>query len=243
MKIIQISDTHLLADTNGLFMDIEPYKTLKAVLRCIQQGHSDAEAIIVTGDLSQDESLASYQHLKQLLLETQLPFYWLNGNHDDSVKMRKAAPEAIQKVLTYEHWQIILLNTQRQNVSYGYLTNVELEFLRVQLTACNKQTLIAMHHNPAPIHSEWMDKIMLHNNKALLELLQNYSHVKGIIHGHVHQEKIYQWHQLPIFATPATSAQFTPSTLSLEPDQLKAGFRVLTLENTGHIQSTVYRID
>ncbi|UGA38629.1 metallophosphoesterase [Chromobacterium haemolyticum] len=91
MRAAQISDTHLFAEAGGQLMGYDTYREFDRVLEQLERRHAaELDAILVTGDISQDESAASYERFAQRLERTGLPVYWLAGNHD-------AAPLAAER--------------------------------------------------------------------------------------------------------------------------------------------------
>ena len=82
--VVQISDSHLFADTSGLHHDTNVYQNLIKVLQNIKQlPHVDI--IVFTGDLTQDHTDASYQLFVQAFNACEIitPVYYLAGNHDE----------------------------------------------------------------------------------------------------------------------------------------------------------------
>ena len=66
MKIIQITDTHLMprgAELHGL----KPCERLEACIASIKEFHADTELCIITGDLTDQGFRESYQELREIL--------------------------------------------------------------------------------------------------------------------------------------------------------------------------------
>ena len=62
IKIIQITDPHLLKDQNDSFRDVKPFETLKLVIDRIKRSNWGCDMVIATGDLTQDNTKESYIH-------------------------------------------------------------------------------------------------------------------------------------------------------------------------------------
>ncbi|WP_163370041.1 3',5'-cyclic-AMP phosphodiesterase [Endozoicomonas acroporae] len=243
IRVLQITDPHLFADSGSTLMGVNTSATLDEVLAKIQKDYREPDCLLVTGDLSQDDSAAAYHHLKEKLLKINAPSYWLPGNHDQPHLMAAINPSALQKQIILGNWQIVLLNTQVEGKTHGYLRETELE----QLATClqqepDKHTLLALHHHPAPINSRWMDQIMLQNPEELARVITGHNTVRGIIHGHVHQARTYQFCDLPVMATPSTCVQFAPESDDFQADTRQPGFRVVGLLPDGQIESSVVRV-
>lgn len=243
-RVLQISDTHLFASPADKLMGINTSATLDAVLERIRQEHSDFQCLLVTGDLTQDGSTASYQHLKTRLDGINAPYFWLCGNHDEPDIMEAVNPSAMAQRVDLGDWQIILLNTRVPGAVFGYLRSTELKQLDQHLRQYpDKHTLVALHHHPTPISSLWMDKIRLRNTDELCQVLERHSNIRGLIHGHVHQERLYRLGRLPVMATPSTCVQFAPEADEFQASYNAPGFRLLDLWSDGRIDSQVIRLE
>ena len=243
IKVLQITDTHLFADPSARHKDVDTAATLGRVLAIIERDHQNAACLLVTGDLSQDETQASYHRLDALLSALGMPCYWLAGNHDQPELMAAANPAALQTQLMLGSWQILLLNSRVDGESYGYLDDAQLQMLTAGLQQNpDKHTLLALHHHVAPVNSPWMDSTSVKNADQLAQVLAPHSNVRGIIHGHVHQARDYTFADLPVMATPATSVQFAPDCDEFQVDSLMPGFRVLKLHDDGKVESEVVRV-
>ena len=66
IRLCQISDCHLFADPSSVgYGDVNPYESLYRVLA--QVAHSAPDGVIVTGDISGDDSEQSYAHFLALM--------------------------------------------------------------------------------------------------------------------------------------------------------------------------------
>ena len=67
INILQLTDTHLLADREGEMFGVNTYSALQNLLIFIKARIDLVDYIFLTGDVSQDMSVESYQHIIQLL--------------------------------------------------------------------------------------------------------------------------------------------------------------------------------
>lgn len=244
MRLIQLSDCHLLADPAALTRDYNTHQSLRHTLEQIhQQDHADA--FIFTGDISQDGSAASYQHLNDLLTVLDKPVYALPGNHDNAPLMREQLRAQCVHTADLEHWQVLLLDSPVSGEAYGEISPADLNWLNLWLkTSIDKHTLIAVHHQPLPVGSQWTDEIMLQNGDQLLNILKGYSHVKGLIFGHVHQEFDRQFEHIRIMGCPSSCFQFQAGVDDFAVDEsLKPGYRWLELEDDGTLHTGITRLE
>ncbi|PJE80977.1 3',5'-cyclic adenosine monophosphate phosphodiesterase CpdA [invertebrate metagenome] len=243
IRLIQISDTHLFGDPEKRYHGMDTYASLQSVLKLIVKKHPDMKALLVTGDLTQDEMPASYQRLVQVLSPLSVPFYWLCGNHDVKSLMMQVAPSSMITTVDLGSWQVLLLNSQKSGEVAGEIDSKELTGLCQQLEQTpDVPTVLALHHHIDAIDSVWMDESKVINANALKDVLRQYPQVKVIIHGHIHQERTSMIEGVPCFAVPSTCVQFAPYEENYTIDDQMPGYRILDLFDDGAFHSEVVRI-
>lgn len=207
VRIAQLSDCHLVADPAELYQGIQPYHSLAAVLTALVYSHLDA--LILTGDLTQDHSQASYQHYLTLLEALRIPVFWLPGNHDDHQQMSdlfQQPPFRSEKRLLAAGWQLLLLDSTGPTPA-GYFPAERRQQLQQQLIECQQPSWLFAHHHPAPIGSS-IDRHGWQNAEPFWHLLRQHEQVQGIAHGHCHHAYQRQLHGKSVVGCPATSVQF-----------------------------------
>ena len=246
LVILQLTDLHYLAESGQTMSNVDTELSFRQVLKVAQSQQGEADLILVTGDLAQAPCLSSYQRIVNELEKYQTRTICLPGNHDDLSLMQqviRAEQVNCTKHLTYQHWQIICLNSKKNGTQGGYLASDELDYLADTLKKqADLNTLIAVHHHPVPTNSPWMDGMMIENSDELFSLLNNYPQVKAIICGHIHQELEIQKNNILILGAPSTCFQFKPLCTEYTLDEQQPGYRVLQLSPNGSIKSKVYRL-
>ncbi|MBF2051687.1 MAG: 3',5'-cyclic-AMP phosphodiesterase [Elainella sp. C42_A2020_010] len=247
LQVVQLSDTHLFADPNRELLGLSTADSLKTVLDSVRQIQPKPDLLLLTGDLSQDESAKSYERLRDLLEPLQIPAYWLPGNHDYPPLMAQILVTpfiATDKVFQGGGWNFILLNSMATGKVYGELSAASLDWLEQQLQQCPVQpTLIALHHPPCPIGSNWMDQIGLRHPEALFAVLDRYEQVKLVLFGHIHQEFTATRAGVQYLGCPSTCVQFKPQETNFAIDDQRPGFRLLSLYPGGEFTTTVKRVN
>ena len=82
IEIVQITDIHLTADENSHLKGVNTAENLTRVLGEVK--HTSYERLIVTGDISEDSSSASYNLFLNLLKQNNISsVVCLGGNHDN----------------------------------------------------------------------------------------------------------------------------------------------------------------
>src|SRR5512143_2936316 len=92
-RLLQFTDTHLLADPHGKLRGATTLPRLQACLAYAARHHLPADAVALTGDLVQDDP-AAYATLELLFAASPSPVLVIPGNHDvpDELKRRLGRP-------------------------------------------------------------------------------------------------------------------------------------------------------
>jgi len=245
LRVIQVTDTHLFGDVEGSLLGVPTYDSMHAVLGQLKRFPFTADAVVVTGDLSQDGSEQSYHHLHEALQPFGAPVFWLAGNHDDPRNLDKVGNEFdhLHQVIRSERWQIIMLNSQVEGAVFGTLSDTELAFLDLTLAdAPELHSLVCLHHHPIPMNSGWMDNIGLKNRDEFMAVLARHENARGVLWGHVHQSCDGYINGVRLMSTPSTCIQFEPQTSDFSLDDAAPGFRWLELHADGRINTGVERL-
>lgn len=246
VRIVQITDTHLNATEDGHLLGMKTLHSLRCVLSLVQEEAACPHAILVTGDLSQDGSEASYRHLHQELAQFRAPSFWLPGNHDIQEHMSAIIKDShsSHRLIRTPHWQMVLLDSSIRGKVHGHLSNSELDFaISCLQDRPDLNTLVTFHHHPLPMGSRWIDTIGVRNGQQVIDQLTTFSNLKCIVWGHVHQESDQQLGNVRLLSTPSTCVQFKPGSSDFEVDHQSPGFRWLDLFPDGRIETGVKRVE
>ncbi|QSA19198.1 metallophosphoesterase, partial [Vibrio furnissii] len=133
IKLVQITDTHLFAPDDGSLLSVNTADSFLAVVEAISAQRLEFDAILATGDISQDHTAESYHRFAQGIQPLEKTCFWLPGNHDYKPNMGSVLPSeqihAPDHVLLGEHWQMILLDSQVVGVPHGRLSDQQLALL------------------------------------------------------------------------------------------------------------------
>ena len=89
-RLVQVTDTHLYADTSHVLVGMNCEQGLQDVMDLIRKKEKIIAGVLLTGDASQDNSAASYQRLHRTLATLGARQHWIPGNHDELKAMQKA---------------------------------------------------------------------------------------------------------------------------------------------------------
>lgn len=247
LRVLQLTDPHLMADPAGELLGVNTRDSLDAVIAQVQRdvAHEGIgpDLILATGDLAQDSSEEAYQVLYRKLAQFPCPALWIAGNHDDSrLLARIAGAEAGRKHLVMGGWQFVMLDSSVPRKVHGELNPDELAFLENTLAANpSLPTLICLHHHPIDIGSGWMDNIGLRNREAFWRVVDRFPQVSAVLWGHIHQELDQSRHRVRLLATPSTCVQFKRGSDGFALEPLAPGYRWLELSANGEMATEVRR--
>ncbi|MER3435096.1 MAG: 3',5'-cyclic-AMP phosphodiesterase [Leptolyngbya sp. ERB_1_1] len=243
-RIAQITDLHLFAESDQCLLGMPTLRSLNAVIEQIQQLSPKPDILLLTGDLSQDGTIKSYQRLQALLSPLKIPTYWLPGNHDCIEAMERSLTQFYpDKAFERGGWRFLLLSSQDPGYVHGRLSAEGLTWLDQQLVQNpNIPTLVSLHHPPFAVNSIWLDTSSLQNNAELLEILDRASQVKLVVFGHIHQEFQRQRGNVTFLGTPSTCIQFARESDEFALGQETPGFRLIQLYQDGTWESQVKRV-
>lgn len=243
LTIIHITDCHLLADPEACLHDWPVAAAFDHVLRQALERYPRADAIILGGDLVDDESPAGYKWLRQRLASIDKPVLAIAGNHDDPINMpRWLAPIAVHDTLCLDGWRIVGLCSHRPGREDGRIDDAALAELEARLAGDRSPTILAIHHPPLAIDCAWIDAIGLVDAERVRTLIRRYSHIRGVLSGHVHQAYEGYIHGCPVWTTPSTMRQFRPNSSEFAEDAERwPGYRLLELAPNGSITTRVHR--
>ena len=230
MRLIQITDCHLEADPEARSRCGVPLRQLEAVVAAVRAAQPDA--VIVTGDISNDGSVASYQHARQVFAALECPWFWFGGNHDQPAQMRGIHP--VQEVIDLGSWRLVMADTYAAGFAHGELGEARISQLTARLAEDERPTLLAMHHPPLAVGSAWLDGIGLKDSEALWQALAPFAQVKAILCGHIHQAFIGRRQldrgEVMVYGCLGTADQFLPGVQDFAVDEaLGPGFRIVDL--------------
>jgi len=213
--IAHLSDTHLRHPADPLVRGVlDPRVSLSELLAGLLLSGHRPEAILVTGDLSDDGTPESYRELRDLVdpiaaaLGARL--VWLNGNHDDRATLRQEmlGGPASDGPVNQAHWlgglRLLCLDTTVPGSDYGQVAPESLDWLRGHLAEpAAEGTILALHHAPLPVVQDIAATWELVGQTALAGVLRD-TDVRCILGGHFHQSSYGVFAGIEVSAATST---------------------------------------
>lgn len=241
MRILQITDPHLYGNAGGALRGVETDSSLRTVLDHAFAGDTAYSALLVTGDLVQDDP-TGYLRFKSIFGSMNLPVLCVPGNHDEPEAMRQSlAHKPFEYCGTHAvgAWQFIMLDSYDPGHVGGRLRLDELARLDAALARRDTHTMVCLHHHPVEMGSRWLDGIGLANRDDFWRIIDAHAHVRGVMWGHVHQPYDGERNGVRLFGTPSTCAQFLPKSDRYAIDNSPPAYRTFHLADDGVIRTEV----
>lgn len=242
VRIVQLTDLHLYGAADGRLRGVATLPALQATLAAALARHAPWDALLLTGDLVQDDASA-YARVRELFGAMPTPVYCIPGNHDEIAAMHSALadrPFQICGSALHGDWLLVMLDSYLNGMAHGRLADTELERLEATLAAhAGKHALVMLHHHPVPLGSRWLDSVSLENPAALFAVLDRHPNVRALLWGHVHQAWEGTRKGVRLLSTPSTCAQFKPGSDSFALDRSPPGYRWFELNADGSIKTAV----
>jgi 3',5'-cyclic AMP phosphodiesterase CpdA len=210
--LAHVSDPHIGADWAGG----DPVARFAAAVDSVRAVCPRPEAVLVTGDLSDNASDAEYGQVRDLLAPLEAPLYVAPGNHDDRRALRRnfgvpgAGSEPVQYSVDLGQLRLVVLDTTRPGEVPGSLDAERLDWLDAELAAAPElPTLVAMHHPPLLTGVPAWDELGLPvaDQRALAKVIERHRQVRRLVAGHVHRVMTGDLAGRPVLTVPSTYVQ------------------------------------
>ena len=194
-KLLVMTDLHI-TEVGTTIIGLDPAVRLSETLAHAVKHQSDADHLILTGDLTHNGTPLEYDRLKETLQDLPWPVSLLIGNHDNRANFRRAFPDIptdpsgfVQTTIDLPDTRLILLDTVDESATVphaGILCPDRLKWLQNALAENPNPCLVFMHHHAFDTGFTGMDRINLANAAEVRTILK--AHNTGhVFAGHVHR--------------------------------------------------------
>ena len=231
-SIVQLTDLHVRPRGLASNRVSETNAMVCRALRAVDRLRPAADAVIITGDLTECGLAPEYAELRAMLArELRLPVHVIPGNHDRREVLLRAlsgvrsADGFVQYAVEDLPLRLVMLDTVVPGAGHGELCAARLAWLdRTLQAAPDKPTLIGMHHPPFECGIGHMDQIALRDPGALLDVIRRHAQVQRIVCGHHHRPVTASFGAAIASICPSVTHQVeldlsedAPSSFVLEP--------------------------
>jgi Icc protein len=243
LRVLQISDCHVPRDPQTPYRGLNADRNLASLLPAIRRWQPDL--VLLTGDVSEDGSAASYGRVSAQLSTAGAPVLALPGNHDDPAVMRRyfpLGPWGGPHLYEKRNWLLVLLDSTEPGRVSGEFSEATLAELEQCLRkASNRHVLIALHHQPVLVGSLWIDRYPLDHADAFWSVIDRFAQVRCVTWGHVHQDFHALRGDAALLGSPSSVANSLPGRETFTLDIGGPAARWLELGADGVLETGLLR--
>ncbi len=237
-------------------LGLDADQSLQWVLEHLVERFPTYDALICTGDLSNEAGTEAFLRIKESLanLPHKTPMVWLPGNHDDNDELKAVSASRVNlendpmfmQTLQLGSWLLSFYDSTIPKKVPGLLSSNELKRMKQTLSQEPEMNhAFFMHHPSLIVGTDWIDPQRIQNADKLIRIAEKNPHLKLVGTGHIHQDfsaPLSSKAQTITYSSPATSIQFKPNCSDFALDNKMPGFRWFKLHDDGSFESGVERI-
>jgi Icc protein len=243
-RILHLSDTHLYGDDRLHYGLVD---TRAALVRVLERAASlgDVDAVVLSGDLSEDGSAESYRILASLVgpwaAERGAETVYAIGNHDLPEPFEEVLGDR-ERVVEVRGLRIVTVDTTVAGAGYGEVGADRLERLREVLAEpADHGTVVVLHHPPTPPTTGLFESLRLIDPEPLLEACRD-GDVRALLAGHYHHPLVTETDPgyIPLIVAPAVAN--TTDVLWPEPGERAvrgSGFALIDLPDDEPVRAHI----
>lgn len=226
---VLFSDPHIDQDEKRIARDVCMAENLTRCVNQVLKVGQKPFGVLVNGDLAlldgRPEDYTTFARLMEPLTGNSIQVHCTLGNHDQRTNFINAIlppgpPNAERPVAVQDkhvaavasavvNW-VLLDSLDQVNQTPGMLGELQLGWLdRTLRGLAGKPTFVVAHHNPMLASMEKKTGC-LQDSDTLFQMLATHEHVKGYIHGHIHNWGLSKHDKtgLPVLSLPPVAYAF-----------------------------------
>ncbi|AYF73796.1 metallophosphatase [Nocardia yunnanensis] len=214
--LVQLTDTHLRAAGEQVLDAVDTHATLLRVLERLRTGGRRIDALLLSGDLTDNGAPEAYRRLRTAVepvaAELGAQVLYVMGNHDERAAfgaelldltppIDTALPH--DRVFDVDGLRVIGLDTTTPGRHDGRLEPEQLAWLTERLRVpAARGSLLVLHHPPLPSAIPAAEFLKLRNADQLAEVIAG-TDVRMIVCGHNHMTAASVLAGVPVWVGPA----------------------------------------
>ena len=236
IRILHISDIHLTQSDSPLW-GVDVRRNFDSAIVSIAKIKKQIDAIFITGDLSNDGSIESYEYIDNAFRAIGIPTYCCMGNHDNQQNMESTFSRGyiiLNSIVRLVNWKFIMLNSVvpdeeiGKNKARGYLSDDSLTFLESNLDD-SYNVAIVLHHPPIE-PGGWLNRKLLENRNEFNDLIKRHPQVKLVLYGHTHYNQQTCLDGILYSSTPSTGFAFDKDLPKFQINHGAEGYNIVSLD-------------
>ncbi|MEZ0493443.1 metallophosphoesterase [Kineococcus sp. TBRC 1896] len=245
-RILHLSDTHLVAAGalhNGV---VDTTAALGHVLESLH-GTGPLDAVVVSGDVSDDGTVASYATARDLVggfaRSHGAVAVFAMGNHDSREQFTDVLGPT-RSVHDVDGFRLVVLDSSVPGRGYGVLDRGQLTWLRTELaTPAPRGSAVVLHHSPVRAPTVLHEALRLQDPDDLLAAVAG-TDVRVVLSGHYHHHAAQTYPSgLTALVAPGVANRSDPFVAHGRERALRGhGALLVEVDDTGAIFSSVLSI-
>jgi 3',5'-cyclic-AMP phosphodiesterase len=201
VSFVQITDTHFGPDKNYARHNYASWPCARDLVEIINNLPTKPDFVIHTGDVATQPGVDAYELAAETFANLDMPIYFVVGNHDRAVDIRRymsAGPceylSDEEGLLTYRfevngiEFLTIDARAPDEMDPHGLLSDRQLALVSHELGRSQSPLVLFLHFPVIPVGAPWIDtNALIANGNALHEMLvAARDRLRGVFHGHIH---------------------------------------------------------
>lgn len=247
MRLAHLSDLHIPSN-KGIIYGVNPVENLHKTVRLLKSMIDGLDAIVVSGDISNDGGKDSYLTADTILSELGVPIYCTIGNHDSKPVVRDLCMSRSLNSLVFPDklivngYHLIFLDSVIEespgvNKSRGFLNSSEARKLDT-ISKLDNDPYVVIFHHPAVEIGGWMDDRILQNRDDFNDKISRLSNVICVLSGHNHYPSTTKVGHCLYSHAPSVSTTFSPEAKRFQ-EMYQPAFDILEFEGMQIKKETV----
>lgn len=203
VRLLHLSDTHLTGDESTRHYGV--VDTRAALARVLAHAASvvGIDAVVVSGDLSDDGTPESYRHLRATVdawaQARGARAVYVMGNHDKRAGFEEVLGERTGTVAV-AGLRIIRLDSSVPGRGYGEIDDDQLDLVR-RAAAGDGPAIVLLHHPPTAAPTPLLAGLALERPAELIEICRS-AGVLAVLAGHYHHSLVTAEGGVPVLVAP-----------------------------------------